>query len=306
MKGLKNVSIAFASRELASAVGTLELRARRVVEGSIAGGNTSPWHGVSVEFADHREYVPGDDLKRLDWRVFARSGRHFIKRFEEETNLSVMLAVDCSGSMAYEGKGRISKYTLAAQMAGAMALILHRQRDAAGLLLYGEGGRHIVPPSTRTSQPERLLDALESAKPDGITDAGGALALCGQKLSRPGLVILFSDLLTDLDAFHNGLRRLCHGGHEVWVVHIMDPDELELPFHGPTRFTGLEGEAFIDAEPDQFRLQYREAVAEFCEGVIKECRSQGASVDFITTRDDAATILRHALHRRANQGGRRS
>jgi uncharacterized protein (DUF58 family) len=299
------LSIAFASRELAAAVGNLELRARRVVEGSIAGGNTSPWHGVSVEFADHREYVPGDDLKRLDWRVFARAGRYFVKRFEEETNLNVMLAVDASGSMGYQAGKRPSKYELAAKMAGALALILHGQRDATGLLVYGDGSRQTVPPSTRSSQPDRLLTTLEGMGTEGETDAGRALGLCGEKLPRPGLVILFSDLLTDLDSFHAGLRRLCHGGHEVWVMHVMDPDELELPFHGPVRFTGLEGEDHLDAEPDQFRKQYREAVHEFREGIVRECRSHGVGVEFLTTADDPAQVLRQALHRRANQGGRR-
>lgn len=283
--------------EILARIVPLGLRASRIVEGTIAGQHRSPLHGLSVEFADYREYVPGDDLKRLDWRAYARSDRFFIKQYEEESNLRGTLLVDASASMRY-GRGAMSKFDYAATLAASLATLLVRQRDAAGLAVFDESERLFLPPAATNMQLAKIIDALESSRPERTTDLGSTITRLVDKIKARGMVFVISDLLTDLERFYDGLGRLQSRGHEIIVFHVLDRDELELPFEGSVMFRDLEGDDEVFAEPWFFQRAYRTAMKEFCTKVESRCRSCGMDYLLLATDSDLALALSHYLHRR--------
>ena len=222
-------------------VADLTLRSRRLVEGAINGQHRSPFHGFNIEFAQYRDYTPGDDLRRLDWRVFARSDRHYIKQYEEESNVKVTFVVDASASMNYQGSAPLSKFDYAATMVVALAMLLTRQQDPVGLVLFDEGASTILPPDAKASQVQVISGLLQRCTPTRKTDLGGMLKTITNQGRRRGLMVIVSDLLTDLDSVYDGLNRLRFLGHEVLVMQVLDRDEMELPFDGPTIFADIEG-----------------------------------------------------------------
>ena len=258
----------YSDPDVIAKIADLGLRSRRLVEGAINGQHKSPFHGFNVEFASYREYAPGDDLRRLDWRVFARSDRHYIKQYEEECNARVTFVVDASASMNYKGaKSALSKFDYAATMVVSLAMLLARQQDPVGLVLFDEDAKTFLPPSATQSQVTVMTKILESCVPARKTELGGLLQTITGRFKRRGLLVIVSDLFTDLDAFLDGLNRLRFGGNEVLILQVLDRDEMELPFDGPTVFRDIEGEEELYAEPGAFRKAYRQAMTEFLDGV---------------------------------------
>src|SRR5271168_2410777 len=212
-------------------ISDLSLRSRRLVEGAISGMHRSPFHGFNIEFASYREYSPGDDLRRLDWRVFARSDRHYIKQYEEESNARVTFVVDDSASMNYRGDGAdLSKFDYGSTLVVSLAMLLARQQDPVGLVLFDEAATTVLPPAATQTQVVVMSGLLERCQPARKTDLGGLLRSLTGQLRRRSLLVIVSDLLTDLDAVYDGLNRLRFHGHEVLMMQILDRDELELPF----------------------------------------------------------------------------
>lgn len=278
-------SAAYSDPDAIAQIADLGLRARRLVEGGISGQHRSPFHGFNVEFAAYRDYTPGDDLRRLDWRVFARSDRHFIKQYEQETNARVTFVVDASASMNYRGRrSPLSKFDYAATLVVSLAMLLSRQQDPVGLVLFDEQAGTTLPPSATASQVAVMTELLQKCQPARKTELGGLLKSLTDRIKRRGLVIVVSDLFTDMDAVYDGLDRLRFGGHEVVVMQVLDRDEEELPFDGPTVFHDIEGDEELFAEPAAFRAAYRKAIAEFLDEVRRECGAR--SYDHVRFRTD--------------------
>ena len=289
----------YLSPEVLARITPLGLRAERVVEGTISGLHRSPLHGVSVEFADYREYSPGDDLKRLDWRAYARSGRYFIKQYEEESNLRCTILMDASASMAYAGKkSAMSKYDYAATTAASLAHLLVKQRDAVGLALVDTQERAWLRPAATQANLMKLIDLLEKSKPNRETDLAVAMAKVTSQIAGRGLIAILSDLLTDLDTFHTALGRLRHDGHEIIVFQILDDDEIELPFGDSVLFKDIEGSEELFAEPWAFRKQYHAAMVEFIETTRAKCHGNGVEHVLLNTNAPLDMALSHYLHRR--------
>ena len=294
--------------EVIARVADLTLRARRLVEGAISGSHRSPFHGFNVEFAEYRDYTPGDDLRRLDWRVFARSDRHYIKQYEEESNVRVTFVVDASASMNYRGSGApLSKFDYGATLVVALAMLLARQQDPVGLVLFDEEAGTILPPSATQSQVVVLTDLLGRCIPARRTELGGLLRSLTDRLRRRSVLVIVSDLFTDPDALADGLDRLGFAGHDVMVLQVLDRDELELPFDGPTLFRDIEGDEELFAEPWAFRKAYRRAVQTFLDDVGRACGNRGYDHVTFFTDEPAGESLSLFLHGRQEAGrpGRR-
>ncbi len=237
------------------------LRARVMVEGHFSGQHRSRMRGASVEFADHREYVPGDDTRHLDWRLYARSERDFVKEFDAETNLFVYLILDTSASMNYPTVG-ISKLRYASFLAAGLAYLAWRQRDAPGLLLVDAAVRQMVPPRTQRGHLSRLLELLDELTPGGETNLPAALRQASAVMARRGLVVLVSDMWAEPDEIIRSLRYFRRRGHDVVALHVLHRDELLLPFAGGYTFTDPESGRRVTADAALVRGAYREAVGE--------------------------------------------
>ncbi len=246
-----------------AALGHLELVARWTVEGFINGLHRSPKKGFSVEFAEHRGYQPGDDLRYLDWRIAARADRWVVKLFEEETNARAMLVLDVSASMQWTGDpARLTKLAYAERLASAMALLLLRQRDAVGLVRFDEAVRNVIPPRSQHTQWRRLVAAFSEAGGGRGSNVKEALMAAGKLVRRPGFVVLLSDLLTDPTPVSDACRTLRARGHEVLVLHIMDPVERDFPEAGEARYRDPESQLEVPATPGEVRQSYRQTVQE--------------------------------------------
>lgn len=273
--------------DLLGTVTRLELHAREVVEGVMSGLHRSPYHGFSVEFAQHREYTPGDEIRTIDWKVAGRSDRFYVKEFEEETNLKGYLMVDCSRSMSYRGaRARYSKHEYAGLLATALAALLLRQRDAAGLALFNAEMRRYLPPRSTQSHLTHMMEALVETPAEGPTGVGTTLHALADQIVRRGLVVLFSDLFADPLDVLGGLKHFRYRRHEVMVFHVLDPDELEFPFDGLARFEDLEGDEKLVLDPRGIRDEYLRALEAFRSEMERNCRDIG--VDFILARTDRA------------------
>jgi uncharacterized protein (DUF58 family) len=280
-------------------ISDLTLRSRRLVEGAISGMHRSPFHGFNIEFASYRDYTPGDDLRRLDWRVFARTERHYIKQYEEESNVRVTFVIDASASMKYKGASvALSKFDYASTLVVALSMLLTRQQDPVGLVLFDEAATTVLPPSATQAQVAVISGLLERCSPARKTELGGMLHSVTSQLRRRSLLVIVSDLFTDLDAVYDGLNRLRFHGHEVLVLQVLDRDELELPFDGPTIFRDIEGTEELFAEPWAFRRSYRKAMDEFLEQVRKECGNRGYDHVRFLTDERLGESLSMFLHSR--------
>jgi uncharacterized protein (DUF58 family) len=289
-------------------IADLMLRSRRLAEGAISGLHRSPFHGFNIEFAAYREYTPGDDLRRLDWRVFARSDRHYIKQYEEESNVRVTFVVDASASMNYRGSGAaLSKFDYAATLVVSLAMLLARQQDPVGLVLFDEQAGTVLPPNATQAQVTVMSGLLQACTPARKTELGGLLRSLTDRIRRRGLLVIVSDLFTDLEAVYDGLNRLRFLGHEVLVLQVLDRDELDLPFDGPTVFHDIEGEEELFAEPGGFRKDYQGAMREFLAEVRRECGNRGYDhVRFCTDEPLGASLglFLRAREESGQMGGR--
>ena len=261
----------------------VKLRARAVVEGVLSGQHRSPHQGQSVEFAEHKEYAPGDELRHLDWKAYGKFDRYYVKRFEHETNLRALMAVDASASMGYRS-GALSKLEVATTLAGALAFLLVRQQDAAGLSVMSGGVHRDVPPRASAGHLNLLLDALERTTAAGTTDLFGAAEHLAQVLPRRSLVVVFSDLLDDRADALKRIASLRLRKNDVVVFHIVDPAELSFPFEDPTLFVDMEGTASVEVNPREIRDSYLEEFGAFLAGVKQTCVD--ADVDYTLVRTD--------------------
>lgn len=287
-------SRAYSDPDVIAQIADLTLRSRRLAEGAISGQHRSPFHGFNIEFASYREYTPGDDLRRLDWRVFARSDRHYIKQYEEESNVRVTFVVDASASMSYRGShAALSKFDYASTLVVALAMLLTRQQDPVGLVLFDEAAGTILAPNATQSQVMVMSDLLQACTPARKTELGTLLRSLTDRIRRRGFLVIVSDLFTDLDAVYDGLNRLRFLGHEVLVLQVLDRDELMLPFDGPTVFKDIEGDEEVFAEPSAFRRTYQNAMREFLEDIKRECGGRGYDhVRFCTDEHLGASLAR--------------
>jgi uncharacterized protein (DUF58 family) len=243
----------------------LELRARNVVEGALSGLHRSPHHGASVEFAEHKEYTAGDEIKHIDWKAYGKFDRYYIKRFEEETELRAYLVVDASASMGYRGGG-VSKIEYARMLAASLAYLLLRQKDQVGMIAFGEKLRGYLPPRARSGHMADLLTALEDVRADGKTDLPRACAYLSEVAHRRSLIVVLSDFLVEEPAeVRHLLRGLRARKHDVVLFHTLDPDELTLPFDGTTVFESMEDERRLLVEPADVRRAYLDEVERFIE-----------------------------------------
>lgn len=278
--------------DVARRVASLTYQARRTVEGLLSGIHRSPHRGASVVFVEHREYRPGDDPRLLDWRAFARTDRHSIKRFEQETHLRAFLVLDRSGSMAYGTEGSTTKAEYAATLLGALAYVLIQQGDAAGVATVGEDLEDLLPPRTRPAHLEAIMRSLAAPAEKGrATDLRAALAAVAERAGRRGLVAIASDLLDASDQALAPLAQMVARGHDVVVFHVLHPNEIDFPFHGPSRFVGLEGEAPIEADADAVREGYARELDAFLTACRQRSIAAGARYALARTDDPPEHVL---------------
>ena len=274
----------FLHPEAIKRIARLDLRARYVVEGFLSGMHRSPYFGQSVEFRQHRQYTYGDDLRYVDWKVWAKQDRYYVKQFEEETNLRCTLLCDVSGSMRY-GNGPMNKYEYACSVAASLAYLLFWQQDAVGCVAFDDAVRMTVPQRTKRNHLDSILQAMESCSPRNKTDLYQILRNVAENYPRRGMMVLVSDLLVERQGFFKGLRLLRSCGHDVMVFHVLDDDELEFPFAGPTRFEALETADQLRCNPRALREGYLAALGAYLDEVRLGCsRNQ---VDYILLRTSA-------------------
>ena len=272
----------FLHPEAIKRIARLEVRARHIVEGFLSGMHRSPYFGQSVEFLQHREYTYGDDLRHVDWKVWAKQDRYYVKQFEEDTNLRCTLLTDVSGSMRY-GSGALNKYEYGCTIAASLAYLLLQQQDAVGCISFDETERITIPLRSRRNHIESIIQAFNVNEPRDKTDVYGVLRNVAETYPRRGLMVLISDLLVDRPGLFRGLRLLRSRGHDVMVFHVMDDDELDFPFTGPTRFEGLELPEHLRCNPRALREGYMEALNAYLEEVRRGCVRHNADYSLIRT-----------------------
>jgi uncharacterized protein (DUF58 family) len=276
-------------------IGRLDLRAKQVVEGFITGMHKSPFFGHSVEFVQHREYSKGDDLRHLDWKVWSKTDRFYIKQYEAETNLRSTLVVDVSESMRY-GRGPLSKYEYGCTAAACLAYLLLRQQDSVGLISFDASVRQVVPPRAAQTHIDALMRAMHVSKPQEKTDLEKVLRQVAESTPTKGLIVIVSDLLADREPFFRGLEMLKHRRHDVLVFHVLDDDELSFPFAGTTRFEGMEELPHLLCDPRALRDGYLEALEEYLTDVRRGCSRRGIDYTLVRTGDYLDAVLSKFLN----------
>ncbi|MBI5836360.1 MAG: DUF58 domain-containing protein [Candidatus Eisenbacteria bacterium] len=264
----------FLDPRVASQIEAIDLRARLVVEGFLAGLHRSPFHGFSVEFAEHRPYAPGDPIRHVDWKVYAKQDRYYIRRYHEETNLRSYLLVDQSASMGFSRGGRPTKLEYASSLAAALAYLMLGQQDAVGLLLFAEKMEKFVPPRSVKSHLHQLLMELGRARAQSGTKVASCLTSLAERIKRRGLVMVFSDLLDEPDEVLAGLKSFRHRAHEVVVFHVLDPDERRFPFHEPVEIEDMESSEKLVTHGWEVSREYRRRIEEWTGRLQRECRER--------------------------------
>jgi len=287
----------FLHPEVIARIARLDLRARHVVEGFLSGMHRSPYFGQSVEFRQHREYAPGDDLRHVDWKVWARQDRLYVKQYEADTNLRCHLIVDVSNSMLY-GSGAMNKYECASTMAASLASLVLKQQDAVGCTTFDESIRSVVPTRSKRNHLQAVIESLHNSTPRDKTNLLKILQSVAESQPRRGMMVLISDMFTDLPNLIKGLRLLRQRGHDVLVLHVMDDDELDFPFSGATRFEGMETAEAINCNPRALREGYIEAVDEFLNEVRRKCAGHTIDYALVRTSDSLAAVLSKFLNSR--------
>ena len=285
-------------------IARLELEAREAVEGFLTGVHRSPYLGQSLEFAQHREYAPGDDIRRIDWKVLSKTDKVYLKQYEEETNLRTTLVIDASESMRFGGerlrdaKAGRTKFDQACRIAAAVAYLLLRQQDSVGALVFDDGVRSRVPRRASQGHLRTILEALATEEASAKTSLSGVLREAADAQTGRGLVVLVSDLFADLADLRKGLELLRTRGHEVIVFHVMDEAELAFEFSGTTKFVGLEGSGELTCDPRSLRTGYLEKLQAFLENAARTCRRAGADYSLVKTGERPSAPLASFLARR--------
>jgi uncharacterized protein (DUF58 family) len=280
-------------------ISRLDLRAKQVVEGFISGMHKSPVFGHSIEFKQHREYTMGDDIRHLDYKVWSKTDRFYIKQYEAETNLRCNLVVDVSESMHY-GNGPLNKYNYGCTAAACLAYMLLRQHDATGCITFDEAVRKIVPSRGNLTHLDAILDAMHTSKPREKTDILNILRMVTESLPSRGMVVIISDCLVDREPLIKGLEMLCQRRHDILMFHILDTEERTFPFVGTTRFEGMEEMPHLLCDPRALRDGYIEALEEYLVEVRRGCTRLGIDYQLVYTDDYLDAILSKFLHFRAD------
>jgi uncharacterized protein (DUF58 family) len=286
--------------------GRLELIAKQLVEGLMMGRHRSPFKGSSVEFVEHREYYPGDEIRHIDWRAYGKTGRYYVKEFEDETNLRAHLLVDCSGSMAYAGQ-HVSKFEYARMLSASLAWLLLGQRDSVGMFTFDSAVRDQLKPSSNRETFRRIQDILEKITPGAETSLASILEDVLPKIARRSLLILISDCFDDVELLIKALQRCRHARHEVIIFRITAPEEETFPFDRPTQFRDLEhsGNRLL-VDPARLRQEYLRQYEEFSRTLQRDCGAAGIDCRRILTSDPLQKTLGAWLAERlASQAGRR-
>ena len=274
--------------DLIGQLGRLDMVARLVVEGFLTGLHKSPYHGFSAEFAEYRQYIPGESVANIDWRVYAKSDRHYLKVFTEETNLRSTILMDCSASMDFSADAsRLTKKSYASYLAAALTYLLLRQNDAVGMVTFDEEILQMVPARSMRKQLFQVLKVLDKLPEGHATQLGNVLHRVAERVKRRGLIILFSDLMDNPETILDGLKHFRHQGHEVLVFQILDPREIDLDFSGEVEFESLEqpGQK-VRVEPAHIRAGYQEKFLAWQDQLTRECRRQKIDLVQLTTDTD--------------------
>lgn len=287
----------FLQPEAISRIARLEVQARNVVEGFLSGLHRSPYFGQSVEFVQHREYVAGDDPRRIDWKVWSKTDKYYIKQYEEETNLRCTLLVDVSESMQF-GTQALTKYEYACAIAASLAYLLLRQQDSVGLTSFDAGVRAVVPSRSKRNHLHAVLAALDAHNPAEKTDIYNILAQVADQQVQRGMIVLISDLFVPRDGLFKGLKLLRHRGHDVLLFNVMDDEELDFNYAGTTRFEGLEAMGDLVCDPRALREGYLEAVRKFHDEVRRHCAKNTIDFQTIRTSDHLDAVLAYYLNHR--------
>lgn len=283
--------------EAVKRVARLELQARQIVEGFLSGSHRSPYFGQSVEFVQHRQYVAGDDVRHVDWKVWARQDRLVIKQYEEDTNLRCALLVDSSASMQY-GRGAMNKFDYACTLAACIAYLVLRQQDAVGSVMFDNRIRSRVPYRTARNHLNAVLASLEEAKPADKTNLDAVFKEVVEIFPKRGLMVLVSDLLGAEESTLRGIDTLRRAGHDVMVLHVLDDDELDFPFADPTRFEGLESADTLTCNPRALRDGYLEALERFLDRVRRACAASKSDYLLIRPSQAPDAVLAKILNQR--------
>lgn len=302
---MTRVSEASSLPETIRRIGRLEIRARQIVEGFLSGMHRSPYFGRSLEFREHRQYTTGDDLRHVDWKVWARQDRYYVKQYEEDTNLRGTILVDRSRSMAYGGgtgsAERMTKYEYAATAACVIAYLLLRQNDAVSCLAFDSTIAHETPSRSNRAHLNNIADMLAGEPTAAETDLQSILAHAASALPRRGVVLLISDLMGDAEGLRTGLAQLRRRGHELIVLQVLDDDELEFPFDSATRFVGLETGTELTCNPRALREGYLTAMQQFLDRTRHICQSAHADYTLVKTSDPFDAVLTALLSSRMKQ-----
>lgn len=274
-----NTAEKYLKPEVIRQVARLDLRAKFIVEGFISGLHASPFQGFSVEFSEHRKYTAGDNISDIDWAVFAKTDRFYIKKFQAETNLTGYLVMDLSGSMGYTYRQELTKFEYGISLAAALGYLMIHQQDPVGLISFDQQVRQSLAPKSKRTQLGNILSLLASLKPSGETQIAKSLHQVAGMIRHKSLIMIFSDLLGDADPIYKALHRLRHSGHDVILFHILDEAEALFPFHGMLELEDNETNERIEVDADAIKADYLEEVAAFRGGFKKECN--GARIDYI-------------------------
>lgn len=279
---------------------SFELRARLVVEGFITGLHRSPFHGFSVEFAEHRQYRPGDEIRYIDWKIYSRTNRYYVKQFEEETNLRSVIAVDCSSSMAYKSEGNISKFAYATYLSAALSYLMMKQKDAAGLALFDTEVQTYLPPSSKMSYIGEILRTLDKAKPSNATGLNRALDRLADRISRRSLVIIISDFFDEPESVFSALKHFRHQKHDVLAVQLLDPREVDFNFGTAATFKDMESGEELVTHPYQIQHAYATEVQKYITALKRECYSHNIDYLQVDTSQPFDKVLREFLVKRSS------
>ncbi len=289
----------FLSPAYVSKLNSLELRAKLVVEGFMVGLHKSPYHGFSVEFTEHRPYMQGDNLRNVDWTVYAKTNRYFIKQYEEETNLKSYILLDTSKSMSYASEGNISKLEYASTLVAGLSYLMIKQQDAVGISLYSEKIDKYLPPKSSRAYLQQLLKTLAEVKPSSKTNTAASLNSIAEKIKRRGLVIVVSDLFDDVDSVLSALKHFRYNNNEVIVFQILDPIEQSFNFTGDAVFKDIENEEELTTQPYQIQKAYRQAMTEFIHKIKSECLNSKIDYNLIDTSQPYDKALINYIRKRS-------
>lgn len=286
--------------EVIRQIGRLDLRAQFIVKGFLQGLHASPYHGFSVEFSEHRKYAQGDNPQDIDWLVYAKTDKYYVKKFEAETNITGYLVMDLSRSMGYTYRQQLTKFDYAICLAAALCYLMVHQQDPVGLITFDDKIRTSLPPRSKRAQLGNILSLLAGLKPTGATSIAKCLVQVAAMLRRRSLIMLFSDLLADPDPIFKSLRRLRHAGHDVILFHVLDEAEVKFPFQGMVEFEEPESLDRLQVDAGGFRNDYLAEMRGFCDRYRKECRQTG--IDYVpidTSMQFDKALTEYLLQRRA-------